>query len=158
MNDSTMTIWLDDDACPRRIRDIVVKAAERLELPVKSVAHQARRALPSRQVEMILVSEGMDAADDYIAEHVKAGDLVITNDVPLADRIVSQQAFAINPKGKVFDTSSIKEHLAMRNLSQDLRDAGDITGGPRPLSDTDIRLFSSSFDRLLTRLYNRTKR
>lgn len=151
------TIWVDNDACPKRIRDIIFKASEKRRIPVKLVANQGMRLPPLQFVEMICVSQGFDKADDHIVESIAKTDLVITNDIPLADRIVSKGGYAINPKGKLFDKHSIKEHLAMRNLSEELRSAGGHTGGPRSLSEVDVREFAASFDRMLTKLSRLSK-
>ena len=152
-------LWIDNDACPRRIREIVIKAGVRCGLPVKLVANSYMRILAEKgaHIEMICVDQGADVADDYIAEHARANDIVITEDVPLADRIVGLGAIAISPRGRVFDRNSIKEHLAMRNLRQELRDTSQIKGGPGALSDVQVRGFASSFDKALSKLLLRKK-
>ena len=146
-----LTVWIDNDGCPVRIREIVFKAAARVGFPLKIVANRYMHPPRGVNAEVIVAGSGFDAADDHIAEQVAAGDIVITADVPLAARIVDQQAIALSPSGRLFDAESIKEQLAMRNLRQELRGAGIIKGGGKPLGDQEVHRFAAAFDRLVAR-------
>ena len=149
-----MRVWLDNDGCPRLVRDLVFKATTRRKLKVAVVANRYSAVPPGGLIEMIAVSGAFDAADDYIAEHVQIGDLVITADIPLAKRIVDKGAIGLNPRGEVYDAANIQERLAMRNLMQELRSGGEIQGGPGPLGEGDKKKFADGLDRLLTKLMN----
>ena len=144
------TIWIDNDACPRKVREIIYRASERRSIPLKIVANSYSHP-PTSTAEVITVSDKFDAADDYIAENVAAVDIVITADVPLADRVVEKGAVALSPHGRLFTAESIKEQLTMRNLSQELRSAGEIHGGPSPFGPNDIKRFAGAFDRLIAK-------
>jgi uncharacterized protein YaiI (UPF0178 family) len=147
-----MRLWVDNDGCPKLVRELVFKAAERRKIPVSVVANSYMKVPPGGLVQMIVVPGSFDAADDHIATHVEAGDLVITADVPLAARIVQKGAVGLSPRGETFDAASVQERLAIRNLAQELRSAGEIHGGPPPLGDADKKRFADAFDRLLTKL------
>lgn len=149
-----MIIWIDNDACPRRVREVVFKASLRVGCQVILVANSFSQNSQAN-VQMIRVGAGLDAADDYIAEHTQIGDLLISADVPLADRVVEAGGVVVSPHGQVFDKNSVKELLAMRNLRQELRSAGEIRGGPDGYNDKDLKKFSSAFDRILTQLMNK---
>lgn len=143
-------IWIDNDGCPRMVRDLVFKMAERRRLAVKVVANSYTKLPPSPLFTMVCVPGTFDAADDHIAKHIAPGDLVITADVPLAARIVAAGALGLSPRGDVWDGANIQERLAMRNLMQELRSGGEIHGGPPPLGDGDKKRFADALDRLLT--------
>lgn len=147
-----MIIWIDADACPRLAREIVFKAAARLHLPVCLVANQSMGRHHSPLITSVHVGDGFDAADDHIAARVGAGDLVITADIPLAARIVSAGALAIDPRGDLFDDSNVSERLALRDLLADLRNDGLVGGGPPPFGANDRKRFAATLDRTLTRL------
>lgn len=146
-----MQIWIDADACPRVIRDIILRACARREIVVTLVANQALRVPPSPFVRTMHVSAGADAADDRIVERLSAGDLVITADIPLAARVLARGAHALDPRGQAFDPGSIAERLAMRELLDTLRGAGVETGGPPPLDARDRQNFGNALDRFLAR-------
>ncbi len=146
-----MHIWVDADACPAAIKEILYRAAERTGVPLTLVANQPLRTPPSRLIRSVQVQHGFDVADRHIAERVRSGDLVITADVPLAAQIIEKDAEAINPRGEHYTTENIKERLALRDLMADLRDTGELTGGPRPLGPSDLQAFANALDRLLTR-------
>lgn len=148
-----MQIWIDNDGCPRIVRDLVLKTAERLGLHVIVVGNSYTRLLQSARVTMQVVSGDFDAADNWIAEHVQGGDLVVTSDVPLASRVVAKGGFAISSHGMVFDSHNIGERLATRNLLQELRSGGEVTGGPPPFGDAEKKRFANAFDRLVTSLF-----
>jgi uncharacterized protein len=145
-------LWVDNDGCPRLVVEIAFKAAERRRFPVTVVANRYSKVPPGGLVKMVVVSGAFDAADNHIADNCAAGDLVITGDVPLAARVVAKGATALNPRGEIYDASSIQERLAMRNLMQELRSGGEIQGGPAPLGEGDKKRFADAFDRLVTKL------
>jgi uncharacterized protein len=147
-----MKIWVDADACPRVIKEIIFRASERLELPVVLVANQGLGKHHSRLITSIVVAEGFDAADDHIVEHAKAEDLVITADIPLAARIVEKGGIALDPRGERYTEENVGERLSIRDMMQELRGAGMIQGGPSQFSNTDRQRFASSLDTLLTRM------
>lgn len=147
-----MKLWIDNDACPRIVRDLVFAAAQRRNIKVIVVANAYSKLPPGELYQMICVSGGFDVADDYIAEHVEAGDLVITSDVPLAGRIVAKGATGLSSHGSIFDKSSIGELLAMRNLMQELRSGGTVSGGPPPFGPSDKKRFADALDRLVAKL------
>lgn len=144
-----MHIWVDADACPAVIKEILFRAAERAQVHMTLVANQALRTPPSRFIRSMQVSAGFDVADDRIAERVQAGDLVITADVPLAAKVVERGGHALSPRGELFTTDNIRERLAMRNFMSQLRDSGVQTGGPAALSQADRQAFANHLDRLL---------
>lgn len=149
MSEESFKILIDNDACPRRIRDLIFKAGHRLGVHIKVVANSYMHPPRGHDVEMIVAGSGFDAADDLIVEKVDSGDIVITADVPLADRVIEKGGVALSPHGRLFDAESIKEQLAMRNLAQELRSAGEIRGGPKEFGASDINKFAGAFDRLL---------
>lgn len=148
-----MRIWVDADACPRVIKEIVFRASERLRIPVCLVANTKLAKHVTPLIESILVGEGFDVADDYIAEHAAPEDLVITADIPLAARIVANGGIALDPRGELYTEENVGERLSMRDLMTELRAGGLVQGGPSQFSLTDRQRFASSFDRLLTQLH-----
>lgn len=156
-----MRIFIDADAFPNGIRDILIKASLRFAIPLIFVANKPLRLEKLDNLSLILVPEGPDVADDRIAESVQPGDLVITADIPLADRVVAKKAFAMNPRGTLYTEHNIKDRLAMRDLLCDLRDNNLITGGPAAFSKKDRQAFANQLDRFLVRqlkVENETKR
>ncbi len=152
-----MRIWIDADACPRVIKEIVFRASERLEVPVCLVANTCLKKHLSRLIDTVVVAEGFDVADDYIAEHAAQDDLVITADIPLAARIVAKGAVGLDPRGELYTEENVGERLSMRDLMMELRGAGMIQGGPGQFGATDRQRFASSLDTLLTRMTRRKK-
>ena len=146
-----MRIWIDADACPRDIREIVYRASVRLEIPVCLVANSDMNFPESPLISLKVVSKGFDAADNHIAEEVLPDDIVITADVPLAARIVERGTIAIDPRGEVFDEDNAGERLSVRNLMQELRSGGLVQGGPPQMDSLDTHKFASAFDRELTK-------
>jgi uncharacterized protein len=140
-------IYIDADACP--VKDEAYKVALRYGLKVHVVANGFMNIPRHALIERVLVGEGMDVADDWIAERASPGAIVITADIPLASRCVKAGATAISPKGKLFDEASIGMALATRNLMDDLRSSGEITGGPRPFSPRDRSAFLSALDQVI---------
>jgi uncharacterized protein YaiI (UPF0178 family) len=155
-----MQIFVDADAFPNGVRDILIKASLRLKIRLIFVANKPLRLEKLANLSLILVPEGPDVADDRIVELVQPGDLVITADIPLADRVVTKKAFAMNPRGKLYTEHNIKERLAMRDLFNELRDNGMMTGGPAAFNKKDRQNFANQLDSFLIRqlkLENSTK-
>ncbi|MFW7378529.1 MAG: YaiI/YqxD family protein [Oligoflexus sp.] len=150
-----MHLWIDADACPRVIRDIVLKASERLQIPITFVANQLQALPKSQFVRFIKVDKGADVADSYIIENARVGDLVVTQDIPLAAELVAAGIHAINPRGELYTEDNVRERLNMRDFMDNMRGAGLTSGGPPPLNDRDKQLFANSLDRLLTKLHRR---
>ena len=146
-------IFVDADACP--VKDEIYKVAARHNLPVTVVAGGFIRVPQDPLIERIAAGSGMDAADDWIAERAKPGDVVVTSDIPLASRCVKAGADVIAPNGKPFTEESIGMTLAVRNLMTDLRSAGEVTGGPRSFSPRDRSTFLSALDQTLRRIQRR---
>ena len=154
---SKMKIWIDADACPVAIREILFRTAERLRIETTLVANQSIAIAKSAFIRRVTVRDGADMADDRIVELMQRGDLVITNDIPLASRVVEKEGVAISPRGELFDDKSVHERLAARNLMEQFRSAGFETGGPKPLSQKDVQTFANQLDRSLTRMLQRNK-
>jgi len=147
-----MHIWVDADACPGVIKEIIFRAAERKQIQTTLVANQMLRTPPSRFIRAIQVAHGFDVADAHIVEQVVAGDLVITADIPLAALVIERGATALNPRGELYTTATIRERLTMRNFMEELRSAGVETGGPAAFNQADRQAFANQLDRLLARL------
>jgi uncharacterized protein len=150
---NTTRIYVDADACP--VKDEIYRVAIRLGMPVSVVAGQFIRVPQDPLIERIAAGFGMDAADDWIAERARAGDVVITSDIPLASRCVKAGAEVIAPNGRPFSEESIGMTLAMRNLMTDLRAAGEITSGPKSYSPRDRSAFISALDQTIRRIQRR---
>ncbi|MDH5637322.1 MAG: YaiI/YqxD family protein [Nitrospinota bacterium] len=151
-----MIIWIDADAAPRAIKEMVYKAAQRTNSQVKLVAN-SYMAIPENPLfSLTVVNSGPDEADHYIEEGVTPNDIVITADIPLAAKVVAKGCHAINPVGMEYTEKNIGERLAARNLMADLRSAGMETGGPSALSKKNVQNFANIMDRLLTRLLRDT--
>ena len=146
-----MQIWVDADACPKVIKDILFRAAERVAVELVLVANKPLRTPPSRYIRSIQVTAGFDVADKEIERRLAPGDLVITADIPLAAAAIKRGAHALNPRGELYTTDNIRERLDMRNLMEDIRSSGIITGGPATLSQSDRLAFANQLDRFLTR-------
>ncbi|MCG8428348.1 MAG: YaiI/YqxD family protein [Chromatiales bacterium] len=144
-----MTIWVDADACPNTIKEVLFRAAERTQTELVLVANQPLRTPPSRLISTIQVGAGFDVADNLIVQRLDTDDLVITADIPLAAEVVAKSATAINPRGEHYTTENIRERLAMRDLMQTLRDTGQASGGPPPFNKQDVQAFANSLDRWL---------
>jgi uncharacterized protein YaiI (UPF0178 family) len=146
-----MVIWVDADACPVPIKEILFRAAERVQVQTLLVANHALRVPKSRFVKALQVERGFDVADAQILERVAAGDLVVTADVPLAAQAVAAGALALNPRGTLYTADNVKDYLARRDFMEGLRATGEITRGPPALSKTDLQAFANELDKLLTR-------
>ena len=147
-----MKIWIDADACPKVIKEILFRASQRLKVPVCLVANSDLSRAHTTLINSVRVAAGFDVADDYIAEHAEATDLVITADIPLAARVVEKGGVALDPRGELYTEENVGERLAMRNLMQELRNDGMLLGGPAQFNLVDRQRFASALDRLLTRM------
>ena len=146
-----MHIWVDADACPAVIKEILFRAAERLELPLTLVANKLLRVPASRLIRAVQVARGADVADDEIAKRLAPGDLVVTADIPLAAIVIERGGHAITPRGELHTPDNIRERLALRDFLDTMRGAGEQTGGPAPFELTDRKRFADQLDRLLSR-------
>jgi len=150
MSDKQQTqIWIDADACPVVIKDILFKAADRTQTQITLVANHALNLPPSRYLSFIQVSAGFDVADNEIVKRLNAGDLVITSDIPLADEVITKGGLALSPRGELFSAGNIKSKLSMRDFMDVIRSSGVQTGGPAPLSQADRQAFANHLDRWL---------
>ncbi|WP_320174897.1 YaiI/YqxD family protein [Maridesulfovibrio sp.] len=150
-----MQIWVDADACPKAVKEILFKTAMRREVKLTLVANQYMTIPASPFIEMVKVGAGFDVADNEIVKLCNAGDLVITADIPLADKIVEKGATGLNPRGELYTEDNIKGILSMRNLMEELRSAGTVSGGPAAFSPKDKQNFTNQLDKFLTRSLNR---
>ncbi len=146
-----MHIWVDADACPAVIRDILFRAAERVSVPVTLVANQPLRIPRSRHVRMLQVDRGFDVADNEIVARLHSGDLVITADIPLAAEVIARGAHALNPRGELYNADTIRSRLDVRDFMEALRASGVDTGGPSTLHPRDRQAFANQLDRFLQR-------
>jgi uncharacterized protein YaiI (UPF0178 family) len=147
-----MKIWVDADGCPRPVKEIIYKAANRLELSTVLVANRALSTPRSNWISSIVVSSGLDVADDWIVEQVSEDDLVITADIPLAARVVELGATGISPHGEVYTEDNVRERLSVRDFMHELRSMGVQTGGPPPFGNRDKQKFANALDRILTKM------
>ncbi len=145
-------IWVDADACPVVIRDILFRAAERAGLELTLVANQWLRTPPSRWIKALQVPAGLDVADSAIVERMAAGDLVVTQDIPLAALVIDKGGVALGPRGELHTPETISERLSVRNFMEELRGAGIQTGGPAALHARDRQAFAAQLDRWLARV------
>jgi uncharacterized protein YaiI (UPF0178 family) len=146
-----MHIWMDGDACPKVIKEVLFRAAIRTKKTLIVVSNHALTVPPSPFIKKKQVGMGFDVADNYIVDHLNPGDLVITADIPLADGVVSKGGFALNPRGELYTAQNIKQHLAMRNLNESLRSCQLITGGGAKISPKDVRDFANNLDTFLAK-------
>ncbi|WP_018690971.1 YaiI/YqxD family protein [Algicola sagamiensis] len=145
-----MKIWVDADACPVVIKEILFRAAERTQTPLTLVANHALRTPPSKYIRSIQVMPGFDVADHEIVKRMEAGDLVITGDIPLASEVIDNDGEALNPRGERYTKENIKQRLNMRDFMDTLRSSGVETGGPSALSQRERKAFSDELDKLLS--------
>ena len=146
-----MKLYVDGDAFPNLLKPILLRAIERLKLETFVVANKKINIGKSTFVNYIVVEQGADEADHRIVEMVEAGDLVITADIPLADRLISKNAHAIDHRGELFSVDNIKHYLAMRNLMERIRESGEMTRGPKPFNDKDAHEFANQLHRFFTK-------
>ena len=145
-----ITIWIDADACPKPIREVVYRDAFRLSLPVTIVANTFLQTPP--HVKSVQVEKGSDVADQYIVEQLKARDMVITTDIPLAALAVEKGAVVLDHRGEVYTEENVRERLSMRDFMKEIRDSGVITGGPAPFGPKDVEHFANALNTILTKL------
>jgi len=146
-----MHIWVDADACPTVVKDILYRAAERVELPLTLVANQPLQTPASRFIKSIQVSAGFDVADDFIVQQVNAGDLVITADIPLAAEVIEKGGHALNPRGEFYTPENIRQRLQMRDFMETMRSSGIQSGGPAALNQKDRMNFANQLDKFLAK-------
>ena len=149
-----MQIWVDADACPKAIKDILFRAAERRQIPLTLVANKLLYCPPSKVIRALQVPQGFDVADDKIAQMVAPGDLVVTADIPLAAQVIERGAHALNPRGEFYSQDNIRERLTLRNFMEGLRGSGVETGGPSSFSHGDRQAFANQLDRFLAKCAN----
>jgi len=146
-----MQIWVDADACPVVIKDILFRAAERTEIQTTFVANHYLKLTKSKYIDFLQVSAGFDIADDEIVKRINSNDLVITADIPLAAEVVEKGALALNPRGELYTESNIKQRLNMRDFMDTLRSSGIHTGGAAPISQADRQAFANNLDKILAK-------
>ena len=144
-----MRIWVDADACPKMIKDILFRAANRTRTMLILVSNHPLSSPPSPFISKLQVSAGFDVADDKIVESLAVGDIVITADIPLADAVISKGCIALNPRGRLYSENNIKQQLSMRNFSHGLRSSGVVTGGPPKITKKELQDFANALDKLL---------
>ncbi|WP_106477376.1 YaiI/YqxD family protein [Phytohalomonas tamaricis] len=146
------TIWVDADACPKAVRDVIIRAAERTSTPTRLVANHQLPVPRSPWVQSLSVPSGADAADNLIVERAEPGDLVITSDLPLAGDALAKGAVVLTSRGEALTLDNIRARLNMRDFMETMRASGEHTGGPKALSERDIREFANAFDRQLAKM------
>ena len=146
-----MKIWVDADACPKTVREILFRAAERCQVEVILVANQPMATPPSRFVKSFQVGAGFDKADDEIVQRTEPGDLVVTSDIPLAAEVIEKGALVLSPRGEALNTSNIRARLNMRDFLDTMRSSGFNTGGPAAYSEKERKQFADHLDRLLAK-------
>lgn len=150
-----MEIWIDADACPTMIKEILFRAALRTKTKLVLVANQVIPAPTSPLIRRVQVSGGFDVADHYIADNLQPKDLVITADIPLADLVIDKGGIALNPRGELYSKENIKQRLSIRNFNEELRSTGTRTGGPPKIGKREIETFANALDRILTQYCRR---
>jgi len=146
-----LKIWIDADACPQIIKEIVFRASDRRGIPVCLVANRPLSVPRSPRVTFVRVEQGANEADRYIAEHASPGDIVVTADIPLAAQLAEIGALAIDPRGTVYDEEVVRERLSVRDFMEEMRGAGLVQGGPPQIKTTDRKRFADALDRELAR-------
>ena len=148
-----INIYVDGDAFPNLLKPILFRTIERLNIPTFVVANKKINIGKSKNITYIIVEAGADEADHHIVEMAKEGDLVITADIPLADRVINKNAHAIDHRGELYSVDNIKQYLAMRNLMEEIRDSGETTRGPAPFSQKNAHEFANQLHRFFTKYY-----
>ena len=148
---SLKQIWVDADACPKVIKEILFRAADRVGVTLTLVANQSLQVPRSRYIRSVKVAAGFDVADNHIVQQAKTGELVITADIPLAAEVIAKGCQALNPRGDLYTEENIRQRLNMRDFMDTLRSSGVDTGGPASFSQADRRAFANQLDRLLAR-------
>ncbi len=153
----SIKIWVDADACPKVVKEVLFRAAEREQVQLTLVANQPLRTPASRYIKSIKVAAGFDVADNEIVKLTESGDLVITADIPLAAEVIEKGGHALNPRGEMYTAETIRQKLTMRDLMDELRGSGVNTGGPPVISQRDRQSFANELDRFLTRSKQRSR-
>jgi uncharacterized protein YaiI (UPF0178 family) len=148
---ATVSIWVDADACPRVIRDILFRAAGRVEIPLTLVANHALPVPPSPLINAVQVEQGFDVADNFIVQQVHENDLVITSDIPLAAEVIDKGALVITSRGERFNRNNIRQRLNMRDFMETMRSSMEIGGGPPALGPRDKQAFANALDSYLAK-------
>jgi len=148
-----VTLFIDGDAFPNLLKPIVLRSIERLNIPTYVIANKKINVGKSSFITSVIVDQGADKADHRIVAMCQEGDLVITADIPLADRVVSKNAYAIDHRGELYTEDNIKQYLAMRNLMESIRESGEMTGGPKPFGTKDAHAFANQFNAFLAKYY-----
>ncbi|RXJ72095.1 DUF188 domain-containing protein [Veronia nyctiphanis] len=151
------TIWVDADACPAVVKEVLFRAAERTQTPLVLIANQPLRIPPSKFISRMQVASGFDVADNEIVRRAQVGDLVITADIPLASEVIDKGAHALNPRGEMYSKENIRQRLNMRDFMDTLRSSGIQTGGPASLSQAERQLFANELDKYLQKLARERK-
>jgi len=146
-----MQIWVDADACPNPVKEILFRASRRVKVPITLVANQPLITPPSPLIKAIQVASGFDVADNYIVQQARANDLVITADIPLAAEVIEKGAHVINPRGERYTANNIRQRLNMRDFMEEMRATGQVTGGPPPFGPNEKQAFANALDRLLAK-------
>ena len=149
-----MQIWVDADACPKVIKEILFRAAERVRVPLTLVANRALWVPRSPYIKTLKVPAGFDVADKQIVDEIQANDLVITADIPLAAAVIEKGGHALNPRGELYTESNVRERLSVRDFMDELRSSGVVTGGPAEFSKGDRKEFANALDRILSQWKN----
>ena len=149
---ASFKIWVDADACPNLIKNVIFRLADNRQVDGVLVSNHYVKTPNSRFVSAKQVGKGFDEADNEIIALMSGGDLVVTGDLPLANDVIQKRGFAINPRGTVYDEENIKSHLSRRDLMEDLRDSGVVSGGPSALNKKNVQEFATAIDRLVTKL------
>ena len=152
-----MKIWVDADACPGIVKEILFRAVQRTGIPLTLVANRTMRIPVSPHIKLLQVNQGFDIADNEIVRRTNPGDLVITADIPLAAEVIAKGSIALSPRGELFTTDNIKSRLNIRDFMDTLRASGIDTGGPPALNQNDRKNFADNLDRLLTQYFKNLK-
>lgn len=147
-----MKIWVDADACPNAVKEILFRAAERTATRLILVANTLLLTPPSQYITTIRVEKGFDVADNYIVQHIEMNDLVITADIPLAAEVITKQGLALNPRGELYTANDIRQRLGLRNMMEQLRAGGVNIGGPSTYSIKDKMSFANALDKILAKI------
>jgi len=146
-----MRIWVDADACPKVVKEILFRAAERVRVPLTLVANRPLRVPRSAYIQTMRVPDGLDVADNRIVQEVEPDDLVVTADIPLAAAVIGKGGLALDPRGELYTENNVRERLAVRDFMDDLRGAGVVTGGPSEFGKGDRQAFANALDRILSK-------
>ncbi len=144
------TIWIDADACPKAVKELVFKLSRRLNISIILVANSYQMIPESNLIKLIVVNKGFDAADQHIIDLVQIHDIVITADIPLAAKVLKKKAIALNPRGEIYNENTIGSILSMRDFMKEFYDAGSIVGGPAAYGPKDLKRFADSLNKLFS--------